>query len=97
MAVDTRSRRAACLGVALAFNLTLPAPDGAVGTEDRVHVAYSYPGLFSDDEAEVVDILLTGSYVPSISLTGSSKTALTLTGSYRPSISLTGIFDDEDA
>jgi hypothetical protein len=45
MAVDTRSRRASVLGLTLAFNLTLPLADSAVGTEDRAHVAYCYPGI----------------------------------------------------
>lgn len=45
MAVDTRSRRAACLGIALAATLTLPLSDGTVGQPDRQHVALCYPGI----------------------------------------------------
>lgn len=48
MAVDTRSRRAACLGIAFACNLTLPLVDGTVGQPDRQHVAYCYPGIQAD-------------------------------------------------
>lgn len=45
MAVDTRSRRASVLGLGLAVLLTPPLADGAVGTEDRAHVALCYAGL----------------------------------------------------
>lgn len=45
MAVDTRSRRAACLGIAAAITLTLPLRDGTVGQADRQHVAFCYPGI----------------------------------------------------
>ena len=45
MAIDTRSRRASVLGVAIAVALTLPLADGALGTEDRAHVAFCYPGV----------------------------------------------------
>jgi hypothetical protein len=45
MAVDTRSRRASCLGIGLAAALTLPLSDGAVTQPDRQHVAFAYPGI----------------------------------------------------
>jgi hypothetical protein len=47
MAVDTRSRRASVLGIALAVNLTLPLSDGTVGQPDRQHVAFCYPGILA--------------------------------------------------
>ena len=45
MAINTRSRRAAILGLAQAITLTLPLSDGTVGQEDRQHVAFCYPGI----------------------------------------------------
>ena len=45
MAIDTRSRRASVLGVAVAVALTLPLADGSVSTENRAHVAFCYAGL----------------------------------------------------
>ena len=50
MAIDTRSRRASVLGLALAAQLTLPLVDGAVGTADRQHLAYCYCGIASSVE-----------------------------------------------
>jgi hypothetical protein len=48
MAVDTRNKRASCLGFASPWRV-LPNPDGAVGQPDRQHVAYSYPGIQADE------------------------------------------------
>lgn len=45
MALDTRSRRASVIGLALAAQLTLPLADATVGQPDRQHVALCYPGI----------------------------------------------------
>lgn len=57
MAIDTRSRRAAVLGIAQAITLTLPLSDGAVGQEDRYHVAFSYPGIVANSPIPVPDLI----------------------------------------
>lgn len=45
MAIDTRSKRASVIGLALAPLLTLPLADGTIGQGDRQGVTYSYSGL----------------------------------------------------
>lgn len=45
MAVDTRNKRASCLGLAFAAALVLPAPDGAIDAADRQQTAYCYAGI----------------------------------------------------
>jgi len=46
MAVNTRNRRAACIGLALPFLRVRPTPDGSLGTEaDRRHMTFLYRGL----------------------------------------------------
>jgi len=54
MAVDTRNKRASCLGLGLAALLVLPAPDAAVETGDRAHVAYCYAGIDAGSPVVVV-------------------------------------------
>lgn len=43
--MNTPNKRASAIGIALAFRLVLPVPDGTVDTPDRPHVAYSYAGI----------------------------------------------------
>lgn len=46
MAVDTRNRRASCLGFARGGVPVWPHPDGDIATQaDRQHAGYSYPGI----------------------------------------------------
>lgn len=45
MAIDTRDKRAACVGIDKAYSRILPAPDGAVSQADRQMVGYKYPGI----------------------------------------------------
>ena len=45
MAIDTASRRSAAINVGCAWRGLWPIPDGTVGREDKVHVAYHYAGL----------------------------------------------------
>lgn len=45
MPIDTRSKRASVLGLALSPLLTLPLADGTIGQNDRQGTAYSYSGL----------------------------------------------------
>lgn len=52
MAVDTRNKRASCLGLELAFRLVLPNPDGTVDSSDRLQCSYCYAGIAT---AAVVD------------------------------------------
>jgi len=47
MDLDTREKRASALGVALAFRLALPLPDGTVDATDRPHLAGAYMGITS--------------------------------------------------
>lgn len=46
MAVDTRDKRASCLGIAGPYRVVFPNPDGATTEEgDRQQVAYAYSGI----------------------------------------------------
>ena len=56
--LDTRSKRASSAGIALAFILSPPLPDGALDQGDRQHIAVSYSGI------------LAGSPVPPFSYVG---------------------------
>lgn len=51
MAIDTRSKRASVLGLALAPLLTLPLADGTIGQADRQHIAYVYAGISTEVSA----------------------------------------------
>lgn len=42
MALDSRDKRASCLGIALPFLAVLPEPAGAVAGADRAQLAYAY-------------------------------------------------------
>lgn len=45
MAVDTRNKRASAVGLALAFSLMLPSPDGSITNADWAQCAASYAGI----------------------------------------------------
>jgi hypothetical protein len=45
VAIDTRSKRASSVNVALPFRLTMPLPDGTIGAGDRQHMSFSYSGI----------------------------------------------------
>lgn len=45
MAVDTRNKRASCLGIARTPPTVFPNPDGTIAQPDRQHTAYCYPGI----------------------------------------------------
>lgn len=46
MAIDTRNRRASCIGLDGPFRSVYPNPDGAISSgADRQQVAYKYPGI----------------------------------------------------
>lgn len=45
MAVDTRDKRASCLGLALSVPSLRPNPDGAMGTADRLVLLFCYAGV----------------------------------------------------
>lgn len=46
MAIDTRDKRASCLGIDGPYRFVLPDPDvGAEGEADRRQMAYTYPGF----------------------------------------------------
>lgn len=45
--LDTRSKRASSAGIALAFILTPPLPDGTLTQGDRQHIAVSYSGILA--------------------------------------------------
>lgn len=98
MAIDSASRRASVLGVALAFTV-LVIPDGAISQPDRQTIAQSYSGITAG--VPVIDtedcfISLTGIIDDSItSLTGIIEEDLSLTGIIDDSVtSLTGIIEE---
>lgn len=43
--IDTRAKRASCLGLMLPFACVLPLADGAIGAADRLHLAHLYSGI----------------------------------------------------
>lgn len=45
MAIDTRDKRAACLGIIGSYRSVLPLPSGTIGKPQRRQVAGFYPGL----------------------------------------------------
>ena len=45
--LDTRSKRASSAGIALAFVLAPPLPDGTLTQGDRQHIAVSYSGILA--------------------------------------------------
>jgi hypothetical protein len=45
--LDTRSKRASSVGIALAFILSPPLPDAALSQGDRQHIAVSYSGILA--------------------------------------------------
>jgi hypothetical protein len=52
MAVDTRNKRASCLGFANPPFAVFPNPDGAITSQaDRQHIAYVYPGILAGEAA----------------------------------------------
>lgn len=53
MAIDSRNKRASCLGVALAGRMVFPNPDGSIAAlADRQQVAYAYPGIAATTQTE---------------------------------------------
>lgn len=64
MAVDTRDRRASCLGFALGGVPTWPNPSGSLGTQAlRQHLAYSYPGILAAEAEEPEEVFITWDFV----------------------------------
>lgn len=46
MAVDTRNKRASCIGFLAPARIVFPNPDASLATQaDRQHICYSYPGI----------------------------------------------------
>jgi hypothetical protein len=45
VAVDTRDKRASCLGFVAPPRLVLPNPDGTIAAAERCQLGYSYCGL----------------------------------------------------
>lgn len=50
--MDTPSKRASAIGVALPTRLVLPIPDGSVEAGDRQNVAYCYAGIVAGELRE---------------------------------------------
>lgn len=48
MALDTRNKRASAVGLALAWRMVLPHPDGTIATADRQQAALCYAGIDAD-------------------------------------------------
>lgn len=47
--LDSRSKRASSAGIALAFVLAPPLPDGTISQGDRQHIAVSYSGILAEE------------------------------------------------
>jgi hypothetical protein len=48
MAVDTRNKRASCIGVGLPVPSVLPNPDSTIDSNDRQMVTWLYAGIAAD-------------------------------------------------
>lgn len=58
MAVDTRNKRAAAIGLGRPGLMVWPNPDGALGNQaDRQHVGYAYLGILVGSEQPVLVVL----------------------------------------
>ena len=58
MALDTRNKRASAVGLALAWRMVLPHPDGTIATADRQQAALCYAGI-ATAEIGVADAMRT--------------------------------------
>jgi hypothetical protein len=47
--MDTRNKRSSAIGVGLPWRGMLPAPDGAIDAQDRLHVAWLYAGIAAEE------------------------------------------------
>ena len=54
MAIDTRNKRASCIGIDLAWNRVFPNPDGTINVNDRQQIGLKYAGTLGVSSA--VDI-----------------------------------------
>lgn len=45
MAIDTRDKRASCLGIAGQYRFVLPNPDSTIDQSGRQQAAFSYSGI----------------------------------------------------
>ena len=53
MAVDTRNKRASCLGLD-GITQVFPNPDGSITQPDRQQIAFAYPGIAAAPPGGVV-------------------------------------------
>ena len=44
MPIDTRNKRASCIGIDLAWNRVFPNPDGTIDVNDRQQIGLKYAG-----------------------------------------------------
>jgi len=94
--MNTRDRRASVLGWGLAALLVLPEP-GAIDQPDRQQIAYSYRGIEADDPAVIapLELVLSGSSVIALRVSGTSNLMLYVSGSAVETITVSGTFDEE--
>lgn len=64
MAIDTRNRRASCLGIDGAYRVVFPNPDGTIDQPDRQQSAYKYPGITAAGAAAGQPMQLRGTLIP---------------------------------
>lgn len=81
MAIDTRDRRASCVGLALAFRIVLPVADGGLDAGDRQHTAYTYRGIAAGvpEREAFATIFLMARHTTSIRLRAVHRASLRLT------------------
>ena len=53
MAVDSRNKRASAVQILQPFGLAPLTPDGTIGTNDRLHIAWLYSGIAAETPATV--------------------------------------------
>jgi hypothetical protein len=85
VAIDTRNKRASCLGMGLIALTIWPVPAGAIDQPGRQQVSGYYAGIASGILIDPAWITLTG-----ITLTGSTLISATVTSPTLTAVSLTG-------
>jgi hypothetical protein len=48
--IDTRGKRASCLGLALTYTMHLPVADGTITAADRLHLTHLYSGFAASSQ-----------------------------------------------
>lgn len=79
MAVDTRDKRASCLGLVYPSRAALPYRDGAISQADRQHLTWVYRGITAAAPIGIARLAVTLSEVSRLDVTLSQTPRLDVT------------------